>query len=74
MVISYVVRLRTAALERGVFSGEVVAVASGRRFGIASLEQMASFCKRTCIEEEELSRHPVDTDEETASSLPWSPG
>jgi hypothetical protein len=64
MFVSYVVRLRSAQLRRGSFAGEVVAVASGRRYGIASLEQLAAFLSRTCAEEEELGRHPVLTEEE----------
>lgn len=63
MFVSYVVRLRAAQLKRGSFAGEVVAVASGRRYGIASVEQMAAVLSRTCSEEEALARQPVLLDE-----------
>lgn len=69
MFVSYVVRLRAAELRRGSFAGEVVAVASGRRYGIASIEQMAAFLTRTCADEEALARQPSVPEDET--SVPW---
>lgn len=71
MYVSYVVRLRTAQLQRGSFAGEVVAVASGRRFGIASIEQMAAFLRRTCAEEEALARQPSLPEEDASWHHPW---
>lgn len=64
MFVSYIVRLRTAQLQRGSIAGEVVGVASGRRYGIASLEQMAAFFQRSCADEEALTRQPSLPDEE----------
>lgn len=59
MFVSYVVRLRAAELKHGSFAGEVVAVASGRRYGIASIEQMAAFLSATCADEEAIARRPL---------------
>jgi hypothetical protein len=59
MLVSYVLRLRTAQLRQGTFAGEILAVASGRRYRIASLEQMAAFITRSFAHEEERARHPT---------------
>lgn len=47
MFVSYVVRLRADALERGSVSGEVEGVATGQRFNVGSLEQLAAFIAET---------------------------
>lgn len=38
-------------------------MASGRRYGIASLEQMVAFLQRSCAEEEAFTRRPMLPDE-----------
>lgn len=47
MFISYVVRLRADALERGRFSGEIEGVATGQRFSVGSFEQLGAFIMET---------------------------
>ena len=64
MFVSYVVRLRSAQLRRGTFAGEIVGVASGRRYKVASLEQIAAFIKRSYADEEERARQPSLADPE----------
>ncbi len=63
------VRLRAAQLRRGALAGEVVAVASGRRYQVTSVEQLVAFLTRSCGEEETLIRQamPPDDDPEEAT-------
>lgn len=43
MVISYVLRLRSDALDEGSFSGELEAVTTRERIAVSSFEQIADF-------------------------------
>jgi len=51
MFVSYVLRLRPESVRDGRFVGEVEAVATGHRFAIRSLEQLAAFIRETVSEE-----------------------
>jgi hypothetical protein len=70
MFVSYVVRLEPNELERGRIAGEVEGVASGRRFSIASLDQLVAFMIRSAISEQRLARLSIDALEGDIDELP----
>ena len=47
MLVSYVLRVNTDRVEREQFAGEVEAVASGRKSGVNSLDELMSFVQLT---------------------------
>ena len=55
MFVSYVIRLRPDQLHRGLFAGEVEAVASGHRVHVTSAAEMEEFMLRTMTSEMETA-------------------
>lgn len=68
MFVSYVVRLRAPELARGSFAGEIEGVATGHRYKVSSLEQVAAFITQTFPEEQSAARNAVEQFDE--SSVP----
>jgi hypothetical protein len=59
MFVSYMVRLRSVDLAHGHFLGEVEGVATGRRYAVSSLEQLAAFMVQARGSELAASRTPA---------------
>jgi hypothetical protein len=51
MLVSYVLRVHTDRVGRKDFAGEVEAVASGRRSGVKSLQELMAFVQSTIDDE-----------------------
>ncbi len=51
MLVSYVLRLHTERVGQEEFAGEVEAVASGRRSGVSSLNELLTFVQSTIDDE-----------------------
>jgi hypothetical protein len=47
MLVSYVLRVNTDRIERDEFAGEIEAVASGRKGGVNSLDELMTFVQKT---------------------------
>lgn len=56
MFVSYVLRVRPEGLSEGRITGEVEAVATGQRFAVRSVEELAAFVLETGGEELVLAR------------------
>ncbi len=56
MLVSYVVRLHTDSLGEEEFTGQVEAVASGRKCGITSLDDLMAFVQTTIQSETSVIR------------------
>lgn len=69
MFVSYVVRLQASELERGRIAGEVEGVASGRRFTVASIDQLAAFMIGAVTREQRLARQAATNLEELPYEL-----
>jgi hypothetical protein len=51
MLVSYVIRVHPDRIGQGAFAGEVEAVASGRKSGVKSLEELLTFVASTVDDE-----------------------
>lgn len=72
MQVSYVLRLRTDQLAQGRFGGEIEGVATGRRHGVSSLEQLAAFLIQSAASERRAAIEAIEKMEmEGLSTQPW---